>query len=323
VAGSVAASPSPAHPPPAGSARPIGSIPAGSRIGFGEASAAVPRFPFGEGVADAADRHDERRNGRVVLDLVAEMADVDVDRLLVLVEGLVVAQELEELAPGVDPTGARGEVAQDLELGRGQADPPIATLDAAPLEVDDEVAVADDPPARGVTEVAVRPPEQGLDPTHQLAQPERLRQVVVRAELEPDHLVDLVVARRQHQHRCLRAGCPEPAQDLEPVHARQPDVEHDEVRRLVGREVEPFLAALRDRHLVALLLQGVLDPAGDRELVLDDQDRGTHGGPTVHRAASDRAGRLHGAASLVCRDKVCARSGRPDRTVGEPRPGTT
>src|SRR6185369_6660614 len=244
VAGSVAASPSPAHPPPAGSARPIGSIPAGSRIGFGEASAAVPRLPFGEGVADAADRHDERRNGRVVLDLVAEMADVDVDRLLVLVEGLVVAQELEELAPGVDPTGARGEVAQDLELGRGQADPPIATLDAAPLEVDDEVAVADDPPARGVTEVAVRPPEQGLDPAHQLAQPERLRQVVVRAELEPDHLVDLVVARRQHQHRRLRAGCPEPAQDLEPVHAGQPDIEHDEVRRLVGREVEPFLAAL-------------------------------------------------------------------------------
>jgi hypothetical protein len=66
----------------------------------------VPRLPFGEGVADAADRHDERRDGRVVLDLVAEMADVDVDRLLVLVEGLVVAQELEKLAPGVDATGA-------------------------------------------------------------------------------------------------------------------------------------------------------------------------------------------------------------------------
>ena len=55
---------------------------------------------------------------RVVLDLVAQVADVDVDRLLVLVERLVVAQQLEQLAAREDATGPGGEVAQDLELGR-------------------------------------------------------------------------------------------------------------------------------------------------------------------------------------------------------------
>ena len=68
---------------------------------------------------------------------------------------------------------------------------------------------------------------------HQLAQPERLGQVVVGAELEADDLVDLVVAGGQDEDGHLRAGRAEPAEDLEAVHARQAHVEHDEVRRLV------------------------------------------------------------------------------------------
>src|SRR6478672_2762081 len=258
----------------------------------------VPDSALGEGVADATDGHDERRRGGVVLDLVAEVADVDVDRLLVLVESLVVAEQLQELAPGVDAAGSRGEMTEDLELRRREADPTVATLDAPPLEIDDEVAVPDHPAAGGVAEIAVRPAEQGPDPAHQLAQPERLRQVVVGAQLEADHLVDLVVAGGQDEDGRLRAGGPEPAQDLEAVHAREADVEHDEVRGLVDREIEALLAALRHRDLVALLLEGVLDPAGNRELILDDQDRGAHGRAdctppwrTRRRAGSSRPAR--------------------------------
>ena len=99
--------------------------------------------------------------------------------------------------------------------------------------------MADDAAAGGIGEVAVGAPEQRLDPAHQLAQPERLRQVVVRAELEADDLVDLVVAGGQDQHRRLRAGGPEAAEDLEAVDAGQPDVEHDEVRCLVGGDSRP------------------------------------------------------------------------------------
>src|SRR5687767_11032182 len=70
---------------------------------------------FGESVADTSDRQDEGRCGRVVLDLVAQMADVDIDGLLVLVERLVVAQQLEQFGARVDPTGPARQVAQDLE----------------------------------------------------------------------------------------------------------------------------------------------------------------------------------------------------------------
>ncbi len=48
---------------------------------------------------------------------------------------------------------------------------------------------------------AVDPAEQGVDPGDQLAGAERLGQVVVSADGEPDHQVGLGVAGRQHEDR--------------------------------------------------------------------------------------------------------------------------
>src|SRR5207253_7458602 len=98
---------------------------------------------FGERVTGAADGEDERRIGRVVLELFAQVADVHVDRLLVLVERLVVADQLEQLAATENAARLACEMAQDLELRRGQAEPAVTTLDAAALEVDEQVVVAD------------------------------------------------------------------------------------------------------------------------------------------------------------------------------------
>src|SRR6266536_6633994 len=53
------------------------------------------RSALGERVADSPDGKDEGRRRGVVLDLLAQMAHVDVDGLLVLVERLVVAEKLE------------------------------------------------------------------------------------------------------------------------------------------------------------------------------------------------------------------------------------
>src|SRR5664280_939487 len=229
-----------------------------------------------ERVPDSPHGQDEDRRRRVVLDLLAKVADVDVDRLLVLVERLVVPQELQQLAPRVDAPGAGGEMPQDLELGRREVDLAACALDAPALQVDEEVVVAQDAPAPGIGEVAVGAPEQRLDPAHQLAQAERLGEVVVRPELEADDLVHLVVPGGQDQNRHLSVGRTDPAQDLKTVHARQADVEDDQVGRLVRREVQPLLAGPGDRDLVPLLLEGVLDAARDRVLVFDDQDGARH-----------------------------------------------
>src|SRR3954453_5995886 len=110
---------------------------------------------LGEGVTDTTHRQDEGRRRRIVLDLVAQVGHMHVDGLLILVEGLVVAQQLEQLGPGVDAPRSRGEVAQDLELCRGQAHAPRAALDAPTLEVDQEVAVADHAATDRIRQVAV------------------------------------------------------------------------------------------------------------------------------------------------------------------------
>ena len=44
-------------------------------------------------------------------------------------------------------------------------------------------------------------PQHRPEPQHELADAERLRHVVVRAELEADHAVDLLALRREHHHR--------------------------------------------------------------------------------------------------------------------------
>src|SRR4051812_33133613 len=87
---------------------------------------------LGEGVAGTTNRHHELRRAGIVLDLVAQVADMHVDRLLVLVERLVVTKELEELSAGEDATPAAREGGEEFELGGRQADPPAAAHGAPP-----------------------------------------------------------------------------------------------------------------------------------------------------------------------------------------------
>ena len=102
-----------------------------------------------------------------------------------------------------------------------------------------------------------RPPQERANTRAELADRERLGDVVVGAELETDHLVELVVAGGQHDDR---DGAPR-AQllaYLEPVQLRQHDVEHDEVDRLVAEACERLLAVgcLHDDVTVALEREG-------------------------------------------------------------------
>src|SRR4029077_20738845 len=121
-------------------------------------------------------------------------------------------------------------------------------------------------------------------------QAERLGEVVVGAELQADHLVDLVVARGEHEDGRLGARRAEAAKDLEAVDARQPDIEDHEVGSLADGELQALFAGTGERHRVALLLEGVLDSAGDRVLVLDDQDGAGHRRDPTPGLPRDRPG---------------------------------
>ena len=145
----------------------------------------------------------------------------------------------------------------------------------APAEVDLD---APDPGARvaaglaAVLDAAQDRPHAG----DELAGRERLRDVVVGAELEAEHAVDLAVARREHEDREIGVGsAAHSAAHLHAVdRARQPDVEDREHRLLVADQ-RPAPARRPAAWIDAepRIAEVEIEQIGDVGIVLDDHDR--------------------------------------------------
>ncbi len=170
---------------------------------------------------------------RIVFDLLPNAAHVHGDRGRVAVR--VSPNMFEELFAATGAAWARREVDEQVELACRQrqrcrrASPARATtsMSRSPASIS---------PATSVNAVtgAAGPPQDGLHAGGEFAGRERLRDVVVGAELEPDDAVVFVAARGQHDHR-HRALRPQSATDLEPVDLRKHQIKHDEVGPALGR----------------------------------------------------------------------------------------
>ena len=158
-------------------------------------------------------------------------------------------------------------------------------------------------------------PQRGLHARAELAHRERLGDVVVGAELEPEDLVDLLGLGGEHDDRDRRARAQAPA-DLEPVDLRQHHVEHDEVERLLGEARERLAAVGRLHDLVAVLAQREGEQRLDRLLVVDEQDAGG----AVGHVRYDRV-RAELPCGFACstRGSTAPRSSRPCSRSSSPR----
>jgi hypothetical protein len=123
-----------------------------------------------------------------------------------------------------------------------------------------------------------RAPQQRAHARDELARAERLRHVVVRAELEPGDALRFLAARRQHDHGNRRSGgiLAQRLTHEQAVHPRQHQIEQHQRRR---RRLD-----LRERcgprrcHVdgMSRFLQVVRDQIRDVLVVFDDEDVG-HG----------------------------------------------
>ena len=132
-------------------------------------------------------------------------------------------------------------------------------------------------------------PRDSSDTGDQLAQPERLHDVVVRPEFEPDDAVDFLAPRRDDDDRHIGAGA-QLATNGEAVHVREPEVEQDDVR-LLGRE--RLRSGVRAHDGKAFSTQPLGQRLGDRRVVLDQQY------PHGHIVARQAARRL-GGLPILC-----------------------
>ncbi len=115
------------------------------------------------------------------------------------------------------------------------------------------------------------PPQHRLDAREQFPRVERLGQVIVGADFQPDDAVDVVALGRQHDDRQGFAAAAQALADGEPVLARQHQVEDHQVVAL-AREVAVHLRRVGHHpHRVALLVQVAVQQVAQAGVVVDDQ----------------------------------------------------
>ena len=229
--------------------------------------------------------------GSAAVELAPDPADVDVEVVrLGVVRGA--PDRPEQAALRQQPAAVGEHRLEQLVLARREVERLAVAADLPPDRVELQRPDPHDPLLVGLA--AAGPAEERPDPRPQLGQPERLRDVVVGAELQGAHLGRLLAARREHEdrHRRLVADAGDHG---EPVLVGQAEVEQDAVgpigvpgRQRLGdraRDVDPEpVAAEVGRRRVP-----------DRGLVLDEQQPrarlGHAGASSTGRAAAGRVRR--------------------------------
>ena len=118
-------------------------------------------------------------------------------------------------------------------------------------------------------------PQQGADARRQLLRGEGFGQVVVGPGLEPgDHIVGVVAGGDHHDRHIARAA--QRSAQLEPVDAREHDVDEHDVGRVAMELLDRLLATLGLVDDPSLVFEGELHRRTDALVVFDGQDACTH-----------------------------------------------
>ena len=137
---------------------------------------------------------------------------------------------------------------------------------------------------------ALGPAHEGADAGQQLAQRERLRQVVVGAQLQADHAVHDLALGREHEDGHSVAGRAQLAKDVEPGAAGKQDVQHHELRAELADRGHGLVAAPDDPHFIAFVPEVVAQAPRQGRLVLHHQHARRHAPGSGRGARTDAGG---------------------------------
>src|SRR5688500_14583261 len=118
------------------------------------------------------------------------------------------------------------------------------------------------------------PAQERFDANDHLHDAERFGQIVVSAGAKAPHLVDLLSTRAQDQNGHGGVRLPKLIENLVAAHAREHQVEDDELRIAGSCLGQPLLAGMRDDDFVALYLEVGADSEREIAFILDDEDTG-------------------------------------------------
>ena len=186
----------------------------------------------------------------------------------------VAPHEVEQLGARVDAAGMGGKLDEQVELLRGELDDAAFELDAPLVESDRESFHRNAAVRYRVGALCHRrdTAQDGFHACEKLANTKRLREVVVRSHLEPDHAVRLRGFGGEHENRgVVRPRAHAPA-DFNSIGSRQHQIENNQIIASGKRLRQPFRAVMGQGDLKALLRKMKFHEIRNVSVVLDNQN---------------------------------------------------
>src|SRR5579884_236641 len=117
--------------------------------------------------------------------------------------------------------------------------------------------------------------ENGPDPGQQFPGIERLGQIVVSADLQSYDAVDILAARREHEHRDVRFSS-QASQHLQAVKSGQHHIEHHQIHRGLQRGLQSIGARVRRLYVKPLPAQILIEQRAQLCVIVNQENFG-HG----------------------------------------------
>ena len=200
------------------------------------------------------------------LEFPAQVADVRVDRPLVTFEGDA-AHRVEQLGASENAPGLAHHGRQKFELGHGEHHAPVRQVDLVARPVQGQVARPDHFAGR----IPAGASQDRAHAHHQFARAERFGDVIICPQFQADELVRLLDAGREHDDGHI-AFMSQGTAKVQPVHAGQHQVQHDQVRLLGARQRQPLQPVPGGDDIKTGGVQIVAADLDDLGFVIDDEN---------------------------------------------------
>jgi hypothetical protein len=235
------------------------------------------------------DRVDGCKRRIDVEELASQPFHVAVDRPIARAR-VVRVRRLEQLIAAAHVTGPLAERLHQQELGDRETHGAPGPRGGVAIDVEGERAGGDARRRRrvGRGSAEARTAQQYFRAREELAHRERLAQVVVGPDLEPEHPIELFLTRGQEDDRQPLRLQPQPSTQLEAVDVGQADVEDHEIRQSFGERGSRRAAIGVTHGAIAGAIERELHTLANPVLVFDDRDRAGRGSlhaPTLSQDA--------------------------------------
>lgn len=174
---------------------------------------------------------------------------------------------VQNIVAGESAAASRNEIRQEPKFLGREPDFAIVTKQLMRPLIQFEFTEAEDFSLSGA-----RSPQKRIHSGDQLSDAEWLGNVIIGAKIQTENDIFLLSLRGEHQNRNLDAALANGTANFITIDAWQHDVEENQIRLLLQREIDSCRAILRRQNFEAFGPKRIFQSAHERGFVFNDQD---------------------------------------------------